>query len=205
MNPDQNSISRRTLVTRLGAGITAAAITAAVPVESQPTNNHAAAPFADPTTKYPKPPYPGQSQPWPGLAGKMNPRPDHGETSYRGSGRLAGRRALITGGDSGMGRAAAIAYAREGADVAISYYPTEEPDAREVIELIKAEGRKATPIPGDLRQESYCKELVAKAAASMGGLDIVVSNAGRQQQCEELLQLFRICPVACRNCDTRAG
>ena len=189
MNPDQNSISRRTLVTRLGAGITAAAITAAVPVESQPTNNHATAPFADPTTKYPKPPYPGQSQPWPGLAGKMNPRPDHGETSYRGSGRLAGRRALITGGDSGMGRAAAIAYAREGADVAISYYPTEEPDAREVIELIKAEGRKATPIPGDLRQESYCKELVAKAAASMGGLDIVVSNAGRQQQCDELLQL----------------
>jgi NAD(P)-dependent dehydrogenase (short-subunit alcohol dehydrogenase family) len=100
-----------------------------------------------------------------------------------------GRKALITGGDSGMGRAAAIAYAREGADVAISYYPTEEPDAREVIALIKAEGRKAVPVPGDLRQESYCKELVAKAVEALGGLDIVVSNAGRQQQCEDILQL----------------
>lgn len=113
----------------------------------------------------------------------MSPRPDHGETSYKGSGRLMGRKALITGGDSGMGRAAAIAYAREGADVAISYYPTEEPDAREVIELIKAEGRKAIPLPGDLRQESYCKEIVEKAVAALGGLDVVVSNAGRQQQC----------------------
>jgi NAD(P)-dependent dehydrogenase (short-subunit alcohol dehydrogenase family) len=119
----------------------------------------------------------------------MDPRPDHGETSYKGSGRLAGRKALITGGDSGMGRAAAIAYAREGADIAISYYPTEEPDAREVVELIKAEGRKAIPIPGDLRQENYCKELVAKTVEALGGLDIVVSNAGRQQQCEDILQL----------------
>src|SRR6201991_5069488 len=107
----------------------------------------------NPTTKYPKPPFNGQSQPWPGLVSKMNPRPDHGETSYKGSGRLTGRKALITGGDSGMGRAAAIAYAREGADVVISYYPSEEPDAREVIQLIKGEGRKAVPIPGDLREE----------------------------------------------------
>ena len=119
----------------------------------------------------------------------MNPRPDHGENSYKGSGRLAGRKALITGGDSGMGRAAAIAYAREGADVAISYYPTEEPDATEVIQLIKAENRKAIPIPGDLREEQYCTQLVAKAIESLGGLDIVVSNAGRQQQCEDILQL----------------
>ena len=95
----------------------------------------------NPNTKFPKPPFKRQSQPWPGLAGKMDPRPDHGEKSYRGSGRLAGRKALITGGDSGMGRAAAIAYAREGADVAINYFPTEEPDAQEVIALIKAEGR----------------------------------------------------------------
>jgi NAD(P)-dependent dehydrogenase (short-subunit alcohol dehydrogenase family) len=119
----------------------------------------------------------------------MNPRPDHGETSYKGSGRLAGRKALITGGDSGMGRAAAIAFAREGADVVISYYPTEEPDAREVIQLIHAAGRKGVPIPGDLREEKYCENLVAKAVAALGGLDIIVSNAGRQQQCEDILKL----------------
>src|SRR5882757_9837286 len=189
MNPDQNSISRRTLVSRLGAGITGAAIAAAVPVESQTTNNHTAAPFTDPTTKYPKPPYPGQSQPWPGLAGKMNPRPDHGETSYRGAGRLAGRRALITGGDSGMGRAAAIAYAREGADVAINYFPTEEPDAQEVIALIKAEGRIGLAIPGDLRDEKFCQDLVARAVQGLGGLDIVVNNAGRQQTRSSILDI----------------
>jgi NAD(P)-dependent dehydrogenase (short-subunit alcohol dehydrogenase family) len=119
----------------------------------------------------------------------MNPRPDHGENSYKGSGRLIGRKTLITGGDSGMGRAAAIAYAREGADIAISYYPTEEPDAREVIDLIKKEGRKAVSIPGDLREESYCKDLVAKALQGLGGLDVVVCNAGRQQQCEDILKL----------------
>jgi NAD(P)-dependent dehydrogenase (short-subunit alcohol dehydrogenase family) len=186
----ENLISRRNLVTNLGAGIAGAAITAAVPAaQAQTSTGITAAPFVDPTSKYPKPPYPGQSQPWPGLAGKMNPRPDHGETSYKGSDRLTGRKALVTGGDSGMGRAAAIAYAREGADVVISYYPTEEPDAREVIQLIKAEGRKAISIPGDLREESYCKELVTKAIAALGGLDIIVSNAGRQQQCEDILQL----------------
>jgi hypothetical protein len=127
----------------------------------------------DPREMYPKPPYKRQSQPWPGLAGKMDPRPDHGETSYRGSGRLAGRKALITGGDSGMGRAAAIAYAREGADVAINYFPTEEPDAREVIELIKAEQRTGLAIPGDLRDEKFCQELVERAVKGLGGLDIV--------------------------------
>jgi len=134
----------------------------------------------NPTTKYPQPPFEGQSQPWPGLAGKMNPRPDHGETSYKGSGRLAGRKALITGGDSGMGRAAAIAYAREGADVAINYYPTEEPDAQEVVQLIRAAGRKAVAIPGDLRDEVFCQRLVEQAFNELGGLDIIVSNAGRQ-------------------------
>jgi NAD(P)-dependent dehydrogenase (short-subunit alcohol dehydrogenase family) len=140
----------------------------------------------DPTKKYPKPPYKRQSQPWPGLACKMEPRPDHGETSYKGSGRLKGRRALITGGDSGMGRAAAIAFAREGADVAINYFPTEEPDAREVVELIKAEGRMALAIPGDIREEKFCKELVERAVQGLGGLDILVSNAARQQARESI-------------------
>jgi NAD(P)-dependent dehydrogenase (short-subunit alcohol dehydrogenase family) len=111
----------------------------------------------------------------------MDPVPDCGETSYKGSGRLMGRKALITGGDSGMGRAAAIAYAREGADVAINYYPTEEQDAQEVIALIKKEGRKAIAIPGDLRSEEFCKTLVQKAVSALGGLDIIVNNAGRQQ------------------------
>ncbi|WP_183787699.1 SDR family oxidoreductase [Tunturiibacter gelidoferens] len=185
-----NPISRRDLVANLGTGIAAATVAAAVPsAQAQTTAVSTAAPFVDPTSKYPKPPYPGQSQPWPGLASKMNPRPDHGETSYKGSGRLKGRKALITGGDSGMGRAAAIAYAREGADVVISYYPSEEPDAREVVELIRAEGRKAIQIPGDLREESYCKELVSKTIEALGGLDIIVSNAGRQQQCKDILQL----------------
>jgi len=143
----------------------------------------------DPTTKYPKPPFEGQLQPWPGLAGKMNPRPDHGELSYKGSGRLSGRKALITGGDSGMGRAAAIAYCREGADVAISYLPDEEPDAKEVIESIKAEGRKAVAIPGDIRNEQFCKDMVAKAVEQLGGLDILVSNAGRQQSHPSILDI----------------
>ena len=143
----------------------------------------------DPTTKYPKPPFPHQEQPWPGLASKMTPRPDHGERSYKGSGRLLGRKALITGGDSGMGRAAAIAYAREGADVAINYLPAEEPDAQEVIALIKESGRKAVAIPGDIRDEAFCQHLVQQAVDQLGGLDIVVSNAGRQQTRASILDL----------------
>lgn len=135
----------------------------------------------DPVTRFPKPPFKKQSQPWPGLAGKMEPRPDHGETSYKGSGRLAGRKALITGGDSGMGRAAAIAYAREGADVAINYLPAEEPDAQEVIALIKKEGRTGLAIPGDLKDEAFCKQLVDQTVQGLGGLDIIVNNAARQQ------------------------
>lgn len=151
--------------------------------------NNATTGLEDPTTKYPKPPFQEQKQEWPGLASKMNPKPDHGEKSYKGSGRLKGRKALITGGDSGMGRAAAIAYAREGADVAINYYPTEEPDAQEVIALIKAEGRKGIALPGDLRDEAFCKKLVENAFNELGGLDIVVCNAGRQQACESILDI----------------
>ncbi len=143
----------------------------------------------DPQSKYPRPPYQKQHQDWPGLAAKMHPRPDHGEQSYRGSGRLLDRKALITGGDSGMGRAAAIAFAREGADVAINYLPDEQADADEVVSLIRAAGRQAVAIPGDLRDESFCQELVARAIEELGGLDILVSNAGRQQSHESILDI----------------
>lgn len=119
----------------------------------------------------------------------MKPQPDHGELSYVGSGRLAGKRALITGGDSGIGRAVAIAFAREGADVAINYLPEEESDAETVIALIEAEGRKAVAIPGDVRDEAFCESLVEQAASQLGGLDILVNNAGRQQYCESLEEL----------------
>ncbi|MCX0501841.1 SDR family oxidoreductase [Erwinia billingiae] len=141
------------------------------------------------TVDYPAPPFAEQPQPVPGLASKMIPIPDHGEKSYKGSGRLAGRKALITGGDSGIGRAVAIAYAREGADVAINYLPEEESDAAEVIQLIEAEGRKAIAIPGDIRTEAFCQQLVKEAASKLGGLDILVNNAGRQQFNESIRTL----------------
>src|SRR4051812_25873585 len=137
---DENKINRRKAIAGIGAGLATMSVIPAFADKNEVYSGSSAPEnMEDPTTKYPKPPFEEQSQPWPGLASKMNPRPDHGEKSYKGSGRLKGRKALITGGDSGMGRAAAIAYAREGADVAINYFPTEEPDAREVIDLIKAE------------------------------------------------------------------
>jgi NAD(P)-dependent dehydrogenase (short-subunit alcohol dehydrogenase family) len=169
---------RRTFVT--GAALTAGAV-AVADVASAQSGGSASAATTPAAAAYPKPPYPVQRQPWPGLASKMTPRPDHGETSYKGSGKLAGKKALITGGDSGIGRAAAIAYAREGADVAINYLPAEEPDAREVIALIRAEGRRAVAIPGDLRDERFCRRLIEQAATQLGGLDILVNNAARQQ------------------------
>ena len=145
--------------------------------------------LTDPQKVGPKPPFERQSQPWPGLARDMRPRPDHGESTYRGSGRLAGRKALITGGDSGMGRAAAIAYAREGADVAINYLPEEEADARDVIDLIRASGRVGVAIPGDLCSEDFCATLVQTAVDTLGGLDILVSNAARQQTHGSILDI----------------
>ncbi len=137
--------------------------------------------LSDPRTLYPAPPFPQQRQERPGIAERMEPAPDHGEESYRGNQRLAGRRALITGGDSGIGRAAAIAFAREGADVAISYLPEEQEDAESVIALITAEGRKAIALPGDISEETWCRAMVEQAATQLGGLDILVINAGRQQ------------------------
>lgn len=189
---NDHSVSRRQVLGGLGSGLAATVVATPVFATSSPGQPASTVPpvsLVDPTTKYPKPPFKAQPQPWPGLASKMDPRPDHGETSYKGSGRLQGRKALITGGDSGMGRAAAIAYAREGADVAINYLPAEESDAKEVIELIKKEGRKAIAIPGDLRDEAFCKRLVDEAVKGLGGLDILVSNAARQQSRESILDI----------------
>jgi NAD(P)-dependent dehydrogenase (short-subunit alcohol dehydrogenase family) len=190
---NDNNVTRRKPVGLVGLGLASAAGGAAgaqkdgpQSAATRPTRTTAK---DDPLTKYPKPPFQEQTQPWPGLAGKMTPRPDHGESSYKGSGRLAGRKALITGGDSGMGRAAAIAYAREGADVAINYLPAEESDAREVIQFIKDAGRSGIPIPGDLRDRAFCQWLVTEAVKTLGGLDIVVCNAGRQQSKVSILDI----------------
>jgi NAD(P)-dependent dehydrogenase (short-subunit alcohol dehydrogenase family) len=129
--------------------------------------------------QYPKPPYPNQKQPMPGWTGRMDPRPDHGETSYKGSGKLKGLKAVITGGDSGIGRAVAIAYAREGADVLIAYL-SENDDAREVKELVEKEGRKAVLVPGDLRDGAHCRAVIQRAVDTLGGIDILVNNAAHQ-------------------------
>ena len=143
----------------------------------------------DPREQYPQPPFPEQPQPEPGLAKRMDPKPDHGETSYRGAGKLQGRRALITGGDSGIGRAAAIAFAREGADVAISYLDAEQPDADEVIKLIEAEGRKALALPGDITDETTARNVVTQAHKGLGGLDVLVINAGHQKFYESVTDI----------------
>ncbi|ESY89653.1 dehydrogenase [Mesorhizobium sp. LNHC209A00] len=184
-----SSFSRRDFVGAVGIGLTAGAVAQAAAQETttKPLDNGSA--MQDPRSKYPQPPFQAQTQPWPGLARDMKPKPDHGETTYKGSGRLAGRKAIITGGDSGMGRAAAIAYAREGADVAINYYPSEEPDAREVIQLIRDAGRTGVALPGDLRDEAFCQKLVADALQQLGGLDVVVCNAGRQQAKPSILDI----------------
>jgi NAD(P)-dependent dehydrogenase (short-subunit alcohol dehydrogenase family) len=143
----------------------------------------------DPTKQYPLPKFKHQPQRVPGLDRKMQPTPAHGEESYRGSGRLPNRKALVTGGDSGIGRAAAIAFAREGADVVINYLPSEESDAKEVIELIEAAGRKAYAIPGDLGNESFCKKLIQQAHKKLGGLDVLAAVAGKQHAVEKIADI----------------
>ena len=181
--------TRRQVVTTAAIGTAAALAAPAAGAAQAQAGARPTGGKQNPRDKYPKPPFKAQQQPWPGLASRMDPRPDHGETSYIGSGRLRGRRALVTGGDSGMGRAAAIAFAREGADVAINYLPEEEPDAREVIDLIRREGRKAAAIPGDIRSEAFCRQLVERSVAALGGLDTVVCNAARQQSIPSILDL----------------
>ena len=143
----------------------------------------------DPTKQYPLPKFKHQPQRVPGSDRKMQPKADHGEQSYRGSGRLPNRKALVTGGDSGIGRAAAIAFAREGADVVINYLPSEESDAKEVVELIEAAGRKAYAIPGDLSNESFCKKLIQQAHKKLGGLDVLAVVAGKQHAVEKITDI----------------
>jgi len=166
----------------VGAGISAAGTASFAAAQEKPA-------MSDPTTAYPSEPFPEQKQPWPALQRNMKPVPDCGEASYKGSGRLAGRKALITGGDSGIGRAAAIAFAREGADIAINYYPTEEPDAQDLATLLRAEKRRVTLLPGDLTDQAYCTALVAKANKAMGGIDIVVNNAAYQQSKASIMEI----------------
>ena len=186
MSDNNGGASRRQLVTGMAVGL-AGAMTGAASAQARPTAQIGSSP--NPVDQYTRPPFDRQTQAVPGLAGKMVPRPDHGETSYKGSGRLAGRKALVTGGDSGIGCAAAIAFAREGADVAIGYLPFEEADAAEVLALIRAEGRKAVAVPGDIREQAFCEAMVATAVRELGGLDILVNNAGAQQSVADLVDL----------------
>lgn len=140
----------------------------------------------DPRDQYPKPEFPGQKQPEPGLGREMTPKPDHGEQTYRGCGRLKGRKAVVTGGDSGIGKAVAIAFAREGADVAIAYLPEEEPDALETLNEIKKSGRKGVGAALDLSIEDNCTLLIERAVQELGGIDILVNNAGKQIAVENI-------------------
>jgi NAD(P)-dependent dehydrogenase (short-subunit alcohol dehydrogenase family) len=145
--------------------------------------------FEDPTRKYADIDTTAQYQEGSGLDSALIEKADRGEKSYRGTGRLEGRKALVTGADSGIGAAVAIAFAREGADVAISYLPEEEEDAQEIVALIEEAGRKALALPGDLTDVNYAKDIVERTAAAFGGLDILVNNAGKQQYVEDLADL----------------
>jgi NAD(P)-dependent dehydrogenase (short-subunit alcohol dehydrogenase family) len=145
--------------------------------------------FTDPTKLYRGIDTEEQYQDGPGLDADLENRADLGEETYRGTGRLTGRKALVTGGDSGIGGATAIAFAREGADVALSYLPAEEEDAQRIVGLITEAGRKAVALPGDLTDAAYCRDLVARAVEELGGLDILVNNAGKQQHQEALTDI----------------
>jgi NAD(P)-dependent dehydrogenase (short-subunit alcohol dehydrogenase family) len=134
----------------------------------------------NPVDRYPQPELPEQALEWPGLESEMEPRPDYGEESYRGSGRLSGKAAIITGGDSGIGRAVALAFAREGADVLISYLEAEESDAQETARVVEESGKKAVPMPGDIRDEDHCKNIVEQAVRRFGKIDVLVNNAAYQ-------------------------
>ena len=145
--------------------------------------------FTNPVTRFPDITPPKQDQPEPGLDAELIPGTDRGEESYRGTGRLQGRRALITGADSGIGAAVAIAFAREGADIALNYLPQEEQDAQHIAEVIRKEGRTAVLLPGDLADADFCRRLVEDAVKGLGGLDALVNNAGRQIAVESLEEI----------------
>lgn len=153
-----------------------------------PTSQNFASTQQDPLTKHPQPPFPDQEQSVPGTEADLKPGADHGEESYRGSGKLTGRKAIITGGDSGIGRAVAIAFAREGADVVISYL-NEDKDAKETARFVEEAGRKAVLIPGDISEEAHCRQLVQRAVDELGGLDILVNNAAFQMAHESLQEI----------------
>ena len=172
--------SRRAFVA--GAAVAgAAAASGPAFAQNQGQSSGSSAPLSAQARDFPKPPYPKQQQPWPGLAQEMEPRPVSGEDTYRGTGRLSGKRALITGGDSGIGRAAAIAFLKEGADVAIAHLPEEEPDAEVVSRVAEQEGRTFASFPGDLRDKDYTTGLPDRTVEALGGLDILVNNAAYQQ------------------------
>jgi NAD(P)-dependent dehydrogenase (short-subunit alcohol dehydrogenase family) len=181
--------SRRGLLGGAALGLAAATGPGAALAQGSTGAQTPAPSLRDPRNVYTRTPFPEQRQPWPALASKMTPRPDHGETSYRGSNKLVGRKALLTGGDSGIGRAAAIAFAREGADVAINYHPSEEPDAREVADLVRQAGRKAVLLPADIRSQKACEDTVRKAIAQLGGLDLLVNNAAYQQSKADISEI----------------
>ncbi|WP_025886671.1 SDR family oxidoreductase [Asaia prunellae] len=143
----------------------------------------------DPRSRYPRPPFKTQPQEFPGVSAKMTPEPDYGEDSYKGNGRLAGLVALITGGDSGIGRAVAVAFAKEGADIALSYLEAEETDAKAIASTIEKIGRKCLLLPGDIREKAQCEHLVSYTLDQLGGLDILVNNAAFQHPREDFLEI----------------
>jgi NAD(P)-dependent dehydrogenase (short-subunit alcohol dehydrogenase family) len=146
--------------------------------------------LVDPRKQRVKQPFPSQRQDPPGLEKEMRPRPDFGEDTYKGNARLEGRRALITGGDSGIGRAVALAFAREGADVAIGYIPEkEEEDARETVRVVEASGRRCVTVPGDIQDPATCREIVARTMRELGGLDILINNAAFQMVHSTILEI----------------
>src|SRR5918998_6804686 len=143
----------------------------------------------DPKEQGAKPPFEEQPQETPGIEAEMTPRPDYGAKTYEGHGRLEGKAAVITGGDSGIGRAVAVAFAREGADVLISYLEEEEPDARETARAVEAAGRRCVAVAGDIRDEAHCRRLVERAVGEFGKLDVLVNNAAFQMSREGIADI----------------